>query len=331
MNVSSCKVPKLTPNLHNKEKYVIHYRNLKQYLSMGMKLTKIHRVIEFQQKPWMREYINFNIEKRTVAKNDFEKDFFKLMNNAVFGKTMENLRKRTDVKLVNNIKKRNKLVSKPNYNSMKIFSENLVGINMNKIVLKLNRPIYCGMAILDISKTLMYDFHYNTILRKYGNRAKLLFTDTDSLCYEIKTDDIYEDIWSEKEKFDLSEYPHSSKFYDPTNKKVLGMFKDETKSKPIVEFVGLKAKMYSVKTTDSESKRAKGVKKAVIKKDIQHEKYKEILFKGGLMHVKMTTIRSDHHKLKTLTLNKIGLSAYDDKRYILSNGYDTLAYGYKKV
>ena len=111
-------MPKLIPNLYDKEKYVLHYGNLKQYLSMGMKLTKIHRVIEFHQKPWMKEYIDSNIEKRKAAKNDFEKDFFKLMNNAVFGKTMENLRKRIDVKLVNSIKKRNKLVSKPNYNSM---------------------------------------------------------------------------------------------------------------------------------------------------------------------------------------------------------------------
>ena len=167
LNVSSCRVPKLIPNLYDKEKYVLHYGNLKQYLSMGMKLTKIHRVIEFHQKPWMKEYIDSNIEKRKAAKNDFEKDFLKLMNNAVFGKTMENLRKRIDVKLVNSIKKRNKLVSKPNYNSMKIFNKNLIGINMKKISLTLNRPIYCGMSILDISKTLMYDFHYNTIIEKY--------------------------------------------------------------------------------------------------------------------------------------------------------------------
>ena len=175
----------------------------------------------------------------------------------------------------------------------------------------------------------MYDFHYNTIIEKYGDRAKLLFTDTDSLSYEIKTDDIYEDIWSSKEKYDLSDYPKSSKYHDPSNKKVLGMFKDETASKPILEFVGLRAKMYSIKMQDSESKRAKGIKKGVIKRDIKHENYKQILFNGQLMHTKMITIRSDCHRIKTYKLNKIGLSSYDDKICILNNGFDTLAYGYQ--
>ena len=177
----------------------------------------------------------------------------------------------------------------------------------------------------------MYNFHDNNIKKKYGKKVKLLFTDTDSLCYEIKTDDIYEDIWKDKENYDLSDYPSNSKYHDPINKKVLGKFKDETLSKPIVEFIGLRAKMYSILTEDCETKKAKGVKKGVVKRDIKHQNYKDVLFTGTQMHSQMNTIRSNHHNLKSYKLNKIGLSRYDDKRFILENGCDTLSHGHYKA
>ena len=155
---------------------------------------KVHRLLEFDQSPWLKQYIDFNTEKRKHAKNPFEKDFFKLMNNSVFGKTMENLQKRVDIRLVTNEKKLLKLTSKPTYVSSKIFNGNLVAVHKIKEALNLNRLAYVGMCILDLSKTLMYDFHYNYIKRKYGDRARLLFTDTDSLTYEIEADDIYQDF-----------------------------------------------------------------------------------------------------------------------------------------
>ena len=188
-NISSGLVHKLIPTLNDKEKYIIHYRNLQSYLSLGLKLKKIHRVLQFDQSPWLKQYIDFNTQKRTHAKNSFEKDFFKLMNNSVFGKTMENIRKRVDVRLVTSKEKLLKLASKPTYVSSKIFNENLVAVHKIKETLTMNRPAYIGMCILDLSKTLMYDFHYNYIKHKYGNKAKLLFTDTDSLTYEIETTD----------------------------------------------------------------------------------------------------------------------------------------------
>ena len=178
-NISIGLVHKLIPTLKKKEKYVTHYRNL--YIDLGLKVTKVHRVLEFNQSPWLKQYIDFNTEKRKNAKNAFEKDFFKLMNNSVFGKTMENIRKRVDVRLVTDEKKLLKLTSKPAYVSSKIFNENLVAVHKIKETLPLNRPAYVGMCILDLSKTLMYDFHYNYIKSKYGDKAKLLFTDTDSL------------------------------------------------------------------------------------------------------------------------------------------------------
>ena len=204
-----------------KEKYVLHYRNSQLYLELGLKMKKIHRPLEFDQSPWLRKYIDFNTQKRTNAKNSFEKDFFKLMNNSVFGKTMENLRKRVDVKLVTDEKKLLKLTSKPTFVSSKIFNEKLVAVHKIKETLTLNRPAYVGMCILDLSKSLMYDFHYNYIKQKYGGKAKLLFTDTDSLTYEIETEDAYKDFWSDKDKFDNSDYPENSPYFDKTNKKSL--------------------------------------------------------------------------------------------------------------
>ena len=161
--ISIGQVNKLIPTLKDKKEYVLHYRNLQLYLDLGLKKKKVHRVLEFNQSPWLKQYIDFNTEKRKHARNPFEKDFFKLMNNSVFGKTMENLQKRVDVRLVTNEKKLLKLTSKPTYVSSKILNENLVAVHKIKETLTLNRPANVGMCILDLSKTLMYNFHYNYI------------------------------------------------------------------------------------------------------------------------------------------------------------------------
>ena len=316
-NISTGLVQKLIPTLKNKEKYVLHYRNLQLYTDLGLKVIKVHRVLEFDQSPWLKQYIDFNTNKRKNAKNAFEKDFFKLMNNSVFGKTMENLRKRVDVRLVTDNKKLIKLASKPTYVSSKIFNENLVAVHKIKETLTLNRPAYVGMCILDLSKTLMYDFHYNNIKEMYGNKARLLFTDTDSLIYEIEAEDVYQDFWNDKEKFDNSDYPESSPYFDKTNKKVIGKFKDEAAGIPICEFVGLRSKMHSyIKDNQKGGKTAKGIKKNVIKKNITHENYRQTLFDNKQMHHKMNTIRSQNHQLGSYEINKVSLSCFDDKRYI---------------
>ena len=259
------KVDKLIPNLWNKKKYVLHCENLKQYLSLGLKLTNIHRGIRFEESQWLKKYITLNTDLKTTATNEFEKDFFKLMNNSVFGKTMENIRNRIDIKLVNNKKQAEKLSAKPNFNHCNIFNEDIVAIHMKRTILKFNKPVYLGMSFLDLSKALMYVFHYNYIKRKYGNKAKRLFTDTDSLMYKIQTEDFYKDISEDVEhRFDTSDYPpnHPSGIPSGLNKKVLGMFKDEAGGKVIDEFVGLRAKLYSYKMLEgNESKKCKGVKK----------------------------------------------------------------------
>ena len=214
-------VKKLIPNLGNKTNYVLHYRDLQLYLSLGMKLTKIHRVLKFKQSDWMKKYIDFNNEKRKNTANSFEKDFFKLMINSVYGKTMENLRKRINARLINNKKDFLKYTSKPTHITHKIFGKNYVAIHEIKPVLTLNKPIYVGLTVLELSKCLMYDFHYNFIKKRFD--AKFLYTDTDSLTYEIKSDNVYEELFKRKQLFDFSNIP---KKFDESNKKVIGKMKD---------------------------------------------------------------------------------------------------------
>ena len=338
------KVEKLIPNLNDKKKYVIHHETLKLYLSLGLKLTKIHRGITFKESAWLKPYIDLNTNLRAKAQNDFEKDFFKLMNNSVFGKTMENIRNRVDIRLVTRESQAKKLTCKPNYQHHTIFCENLTAVHMKKVSLKFNKPVYLGMSILDLSKTLMYDFHYNYIKPKYGENAKLLFTDTDSLAYEIQTEDFYRDISSDvKEKFDTSNYPkdHPSGILTGVNKKVIGMFKDEASGKQIAEFVGLRAKLYSYRVSDAcegtsrvedsyEEKKCKGVKKAVIKKTITFNDYKDCLFDNKPAMRKMNVIRSHLHTIFTETVNKIALSPFDDKRLIREDNIHTFAHGHYK-
>ena len=328
-------VKKLIPNLRDKNNYVVHYKTLMQYLSLGMKLKKIHRGIKFIEADFLKPYIDKNTNLRTQAKNNFEKDFFKLMNNSVFGKTMENIRNRVNVKLVNTGEQFKKLTAKPNYESRKIFNENLVSVHMKKTSLTMNKPVYLGMSILDLSKTIMYDFHYRYIKPKYGSRAKLLFTDTDSLFYEIETEDFYKDISRDVwDRFDTSDYPENHPSGIPTgiNKKVLGMFKDEEAGKIIKEFVGLRAKLYSYKMDEGkENKRCKGIKKAVVEKSISHENYKICLQTGKEQLRRQNIIRSYEHVLYTEEVNKIALSAADDKRYLLKDSFDTLAWGHRRI
>ena len=347
-------VEKLIPNLNDKKHYVLHYESLKQYESLGLKITHIHRGIKFEESDWMKQYIDLNTNLRAKAKNDFEKDFFKLMNNSVYGKTIENLRKRVNISLVNSEKKAKRLTAKPNFKKCTIFSKNLCAIEMRKTQIYFNKPVYLGMCILDLSKTLMYDFHYNYIKPKYKERAKLLFTDTDSLAYEIQTEDFYRDISPDVQAtFDTSNFSenHPSGILTGANKKVIGMFKDEAGGKIIEEFVSLRAKLYSYKMFESktqerkrkmreklyknkmiknktEKKKCKGMKQGVVENTITFDDYKTCLFSGKPLYRQMMTFRSRKHEVFTEEMNKVALSANDDKRIILPDKVNTLAYGH---
>ena len=213
-------VNKLIPNLGSKKKYVVHYKHLQLYVLLGIKVVKIHKVLKFNQSDWLGEFAHFNTMKRMRASNDFEKDFFKLMINCVYGKTMENLRKRVNVKIVNNGSDYVKCVSRPTFVSQKIIDKNLVAIHRVKPVLTLNKSIYVGFCVFELSKLFMYDFHYNYFKVNYD--VKLLFTDPDSLVYEVKgVDDVYERVYGDKSCLILAIIQKSQSFTMIVIKKLL--------------------------------------------------------------------------------------------------------------
>ena len=323
-------VEKLISHFKPRNKYVIHYRNLRQCLEMGLRIKAVHRGITFIQKSWMEPYIRKNTELRKTASNSFEKDFFKLMNNSVFGKTIENIRKRQNVFLVDNREKAAKLTCRPNFERTTIFDRNLLAIHMKKTEIYFNKPVYVGQAILDLSKLLMFDFNYNYVKRKYSyKKAHLLFTDTDSLMYELKTDDFYVDIKDDiKKRFDTSDFPqgHESGILSGVNKKVIGKFKDEVAGRQITHFVGLRPKLYSFKIEGSNTnKKLKGIKKSVVKKKIEFEDYVDCLFSGKKQMRKMNIIKSENHEIYSKEVNKLALSADDDKRILCKDKVNTKA------
>ena len=213
-----------------------------------MRLKKVHRVIEFDQEPWMEPYIRMNTEFRKQEKSDFETDFYKLMNNSVFGKTMENLRNRVDVKIVRDWEtdKIHKLLSAPSFDRFTIFGNDMAGIHMRKTKLVLNKPVYTGTTILENSKILMYDFFYNHLKSRYGQKCELIYTDTDSLILDIQTEDVYKDKQEHSWLYDTSNYPKDHLLYNDRNKKALGKMKDERRGGVINEVVAVRPKMYSV-------------------------------------------------------------------------------------
>jgi len=289
----------------------------------------------------MESYIMKNTNERKGAKNDFEKDFFKLMNNSVYGKTMENVRNRINFKLVST--EEEALRCRNQSAKYTIFNDNLVGVHLLRSEVKLNKPIFIGQAVLDESKFIMQDFHYNFMLKKYEKKElDVLFTDTDSLCYHLKNTDPYEIIGNNKQHFDLSEYPKTHKLYDATNKKVIGKFKDESITtdekgvshvRHIKEFVGLRSKLYAYTQTDDDKdhKKCKGVSSAVVKKNITFDNYKHTLFSGKNKEVEMTTFRSYEHQIYTEQIKKIALSSQDDKSYICDDQINTYTFSHYKI
>ena len=309
---------------------------LNQALQHGLRLNRIHRAIEFDQSPWLKTYIDFNTQLRTAATNDFEKDFFKLMNNSVFGKTMDNITKHRNMKLVMTEEKYLHTVMKPNFKSGVLFGENLMGCEMGKIKVAMNKPVYLSQAILDLSKIIMHEFHYDYMVPKYGlEKFKLCCMDTDSLVYDIKTEDFYEDIANDVEaRFDTSGYSKTDFRPLPIglNKKVIGLMKDELGGKIMTEFVALRPKLYSYRGLDgSEDKKCKGIKKCVVKKTLTFEDYKTCLFSDSTEYRSQLIVRSSKHEVHTIEVNKVALNRDDDKRIPRKDGISTFARGHKDL
>lgn len=403
------KNKKLICNLNNKSKYVIHYRNLKQAMNNGLLLDKIYRVLKFKQSPWLKPYIDLNTKMRNNAKSKLEKNCFKLLINVIYGKCLENIDKRVDVKLVTHWENIGKslgvqtLTAKPNYKNCAIFHENLVAIQMQRLNVLYNKPLYIGFAILEISKIVIYDFFYNYLKNKYANNVKLLYTDTDSLVIEVKTDNFYQDMSRNSDKFDLSNYELDNIHKIIPNTSIIGNMKDEYAGKVIKTFYGTGAKAYCIelgekidffinylkpmfqnniqiieltneylnvninsqvldnnftilnnyiknhptkinveiisnvgdsirlKITDFNTKKAKGIKRSVIKQNISLDDYRKVIEKDLILYRRMNIFKSNLHNVYTQIKNKVALSPKDEKRFIMPGSSNTLAWGHYKI
>ncbi|XP_070170843.1 uncharacterized protein [Polyergus mexicanus] len=327
---------KLLATLYDKNRYVIYYRNLQQCVRHGLRITKIHKILRFAQSSWLREYIELNTRLRINAKNEFEKNLYKLMNNAVFGKTMENVRNHSNVRLVTRWDGRygaEAMIAKPNFHSRSVFAEDLVAVELRKLEVKFNKPIYVGMCILDISKIRLYEFHYENMLPLYRDKCKIMYTDTDSLIYRVECEDIYENMKRDIDKFDTSDYAMGNAYGMPlANKKIPGAMKDENAGAIMTEFIGLRAKMYALRVAGkSDTKRIKGVKSGVVARTITFDDYARCLRQGIEMKREQFCIRSELHEMYTVSELKIALSPHDDKRYTISGTTDTLPWGHYKI
>ncbi|MES9903030.1 MAG: hypothetical protein ABW168_10140 [Sedimenticola sp.] len=254
------------------------------------------------------------------------------MNNSVFGKLMECQRKHVDVTLTNSQRKLNKLTAKPTFREFRIFNDSLVGVHCKRNKVLVNRPLYAGQSVLDLSKVLMYQFWYGYLKRNYGNQVTLLMCDTDSYLFHVQTEDIYADMKEDSQNFDTSNYPTYHVLHSTENKKVPGKFKDELNGKIITKFCGLRSKMYAVchdtDDGDVEIKKAKGIQKATTEKDLKYEMFETALIDKKEILSTMELIRSRQHNLHCETVTKKSLSPFDDKRYILNDGVSSLAYGH---
>jgi hypothetical protein len=332
--ISHTTTSKLIPNFFDKTQQLVHYRNLRFYLEHGLVLTKIHRAIRFKQARWLKPYVQANTELRAKSKDPVETKLRKDMNNSIYGKTCENLTKRTDIKLVTSKETCEKLINKPHCRRFQVFTPELAAVELQKIKCLINKPTYVGFAVLELSKLHMYKFHYNC-MRTWYPSSELLFTDTDSLVYQIFTDDLYVELASRREHFDFSGYPESHPLFGCENKMVMGKMKDESSGEIITEFVGLRPKMYSYTTLTAddslkESKRAKGIQRVAVA-TLQHRNYLAQLQKPQENYVNIRRIGQKHHRIYTMESEKRGLCAFDDKRFLLPDGVHTLAHGHCRI
>lgn len=301
------------------------------WAKLGVKITKVCSGLKFKEKVWLKSHIDMNTKLRAAATNEADKDMYKLLNNAVFGKTCENLLKRTDYHLVSSRKEALKLIAKPIFKDYTIYNERLAGIHLDPTKVTLNKPSYVGVAILELSKVLMYEFFYFNIKARYGDLAKLLMTDTDSLFVRIETKDWYDDIREDvPTMYDTNDYPEDHPAgLERVNKKVIDLMKDELKGAAADEFCGTCAKSYAYTINGGIcKKKCKGIKKAVVKKAITIEDYEECVLGGKTKNVEQTYFRSHKHEMFTEKIEKVALSPHDDKRVVLPDGIRTLPIGH---
>ncbi|VEN55338.1 unnamed protein product [Callosobruchus maculatus] len=332
------KGKKLIPNLYEKTRYIIHYRALQQCLKYGIVLKKIHKGLRFAQAKWLEPYIALNTQLRNQAKNKFENGMYKTMVNCIFGKTIENVEKRVDIKLAttfeSNSRKRgaSNYISKPTFKELRIFSENLVAIQMEKTFIDYCRPTYVGFCILDIAKIVIYDFVYDFLKPTYGDNCTILYTDTDSLIVHVKTSNFYADMKANISRFDTSNYTVPNCHNVPKNQSILGKMKDEYAGKVLAAFYGTGAKAYCIDSIDEVCKKAKGITKASVDNQLDIIHYKTIVEGSkNQVYCMMYVFKSESHTIYTNYIKKVALTNRDDKRYLIPDSTSTLAWGHKDI
>lgn len=325
-NSRNYKSKKLITSFKKKEHYVVHIKNLKLYLELGMKLTKIHRVLQFVQKSFLTPFIEKCTEERKKTNSIFEKNLFKLISNSCYGKTIENVKDYISIKMHQTDESFRKATSLHTFKNFSIIDQDLVTTSHFLPQIIHNKPYAIGFTILEYSKHFMYDFYYNKLLKKCGQEnIELLFTDTDSFCIYVKDEHIFNSEMSEF--MDYSNYNLDHPYYDDSNKSSLGFFKDEIDgNSECVEYVGLRSKCYALKIKNNLSndytikKTAKGLGKVAIENRLKFREYKKCLFEKKDVRHYYTGIVSQKHNLYTVIRNKKALSCFDSKRHILPCG-----------
>jgi len=322
---------KLVPDLTPRRDYVVHYQNLKYYLQCGMRLVRIRRVLAFEQRNWMREFVNFITEKRQKAVSDFESSFWKLILNSIYGRLLIDKSKHVNMKLVSQEHAFKRLTSRPEFKAVTFYDPAFVGVQMQPPVVKLDSPVVAGFTVLELSKLHMYKFHYNFVLPTLGgpNNCQLLMTDTDSLVYLVKNVDPQAVFHAAAAKyFDFSTFPATHPMYSAINQKIKGTFKIEHSAKVITGFVGVRAKMYCFKfLSDERQAKAKGIPKSALK-SLGYQDYCDALFHPHRQQrCRFKSIRSQKHVINTVQVEKKGLSCLDLKRWVCEDGIHTYAYG----
>ena len=349
-----CTQAKLMCTLNNKERYVIHCKNLTQCLRHGLKLTKIHRILEFTEQAWLKPYIELNTSLRAAAKNDFEKNFFKLLINAIFGKTIENDRKKRELKLVNNWNFARKLILKPNFLRSTIIDEEFVLIELKKTEILVNKPVFCGFSVLEFAKHKMYEFYYDYVIKYMSDSFKIdqCYQDTDSQIFHFRLkENVDKDLsfydFMRRDAltcFDTSDYPQDNVCNIPlVNAKVPGLMKDEVKFKVIKEWISIRPKVYSMvivdniscikNSSDQETENSKTVRKIKgvgksASRDVTFRDFYKCLFHNESLKASYNTIQSKMHQLYSVNINKYALVNNDDKRYTCDDKINTLAWGH---
>ncbi|KAF0703980.1 Uncharacterized protein FWK35_00030364 [Aphis craccivora] len=319
---SGSKVRKLMGTLEEKKNYIVHYRNLQQAIKHGLIVEKVHRVIQFNQSDWLAKYIELNTEMRKKARNDFEKDFFKLMNNAVFGKTTQSKRKEIKMELVSCERRLQKLIKKCIFKHCTNYYENLNAVALENKIIRFDKPIYIGFAVLDISKTLIYDYHYNVMKRHYEDKIELMYTDTGKYIRNYShAEDFYMDLAANPsllDRMDTANLPSDHPCYVADRKKSPGFFSDEVDGNVVTEFCALRAKSYAFNVYTGENN--VGGREKIKAKEAGVEAYRENV-----------SIRSFNHQLVTIKTKKLTYNSYDDKRVVLQNKINTLAHGHYSI